>query len=252
MSEVTSPIHSGFTAAEKRTSAGSVIHSLQFDKQDAYDPLIRFEEFFFESGDGYPSRFITQLEEFVYMIYGEIHHADDLGNSKSIRSGEALRIISGKGVHVSEKAQGNGISHGIRLWVNTCREDRNKLADFSVARQEEIPVTENDNLVIKTVAGDDSPLKVCGEIIIKDILLSSGSSIRLECNPNHLLFLYNLSGNNGEVEINKELLAPGKAVMLNQKDHLMIHALEMPARFIFVSAAPVGEPNSSEELVTWY
>lgn len=238
-------------ASERKTAAGSTIRTLLKQQHDPVDPFLVFEEFFFEPGDGFDSRFYTQLEEFIYIIHGEVHHSDDLGNSKTLSTGDAQRIISGKGVHVSEKA-GNGLNHGIRIWLNTCKSDREMIPDFSVLKSYDIPRIENKNIIIKTIAGDDSPLKVCGKVCFRDILLGGRAGTTLSIDPGSTSFLYNLSGDNGIVITGDEIIEPGTGYLFNNRRELSIRTMEMPSRMILMTAEPVNEPISISDSISWF
>lgn len=245
-------LRSFITSSEKKTSAGSIVHTLLNPGTDSPDPIILFEEFFFQEKDGYPSRLFNQFEEFIYMFYGELHHTDDLGNSKTIHKGDALRVISGTGIHVTDTVVQPGINHGIRIWVNTCIKDRALLPDFTCATSPEFPKAENNSMIIRTIAGEDSPLKVCGEVVIKDILLAAGSATILSCKEAYTSMIYILSGDNGSVTIGKDSIEPGSGLVFNSENEIGITAGIKPSRFIFISAEPVNEPYSPEDLVSWF
>lgn len=232
----------------KASSHGSFMNILiPSTEMASFDPVIRFDEFFLEVPDQFPTRHYKGFEGMIYLVSGQLKHTDDLGNEHILRTGDVQKFEAGKGIHVTEKAAERGINQGIYLWLNLPAAKKDKIADFHSSASKDLPYTENDQVYIKTVAGENSPFSLSSGSILKDILLNSRSIFDMPVKKEHSGIVYVLSGINGPINVEDTVVNPGEAIFFNGKETLNISTKQRASRFLVFTAAPLGQPINMED-----
>ncbi|MET0132271.1 MAG: pirin family protein, partial [Kibdelosporangium sp.] len=59
----------------------------------------------------------TGLQTVTWPLSGEIRHRDSIGSDVVLKAGQLNLMTSGRGISHSEFSLGDGVQHGLQLWV---------------------------------------------------------------------------------------------------------------------------------------
>jgi redox-sensitive bicupin YhaK (pirin superfamily) len=191
------------------------------------DPFVLLDDFDVREPAGFPEHPHRGFEAFTYMIAGEFHHADDLGNESSIATGGTQRFTSGRGARHSEMPGAGPSNRGLQLWVN-----------LEASRKQMAPeVHEHDGLRVRTIAGPGSPVRLHTELDYLDVELLAARGWEREVTVGHNALVYVLDG---ELELLGEQVGRGSAVLLAPGAVTVRGAAG--ARFAWLTGRPHGQP----------
>lgn len=215
----------------------------------AYDPIILMDEYFIAP----PSEFVTRenrkIEVVNYLYDGGIDHKNQINTQyTTILEGEVLRYTSGNGFIHSERPVGRGVNHGVQLWFALPEDVRDIDPGYQVCHEKDFHIDENKFRYIKTIAGENSPLKLNNDVEIKDVLLYEKSKIQFEIKDGHHGFIYVISGINGELITSDSKIRSSEALYFENVKTIEVENRNWATRFLFVSVKPLKEklPTVSE------
>jgi quercetin 2,3-dioxygenase len=233
-----------------------------------YDPfLVLVEDWMHEPG-GFPDHPHRGIETVTLVLDGELHHADNRGNSGVLTEDDVQWMTAGKGIIHAELPNEDKASHTLQLWLNLPAAA--KMVDSAyqdLLADRALRVDEggaNIRLLSGTVEGIAAPAQTQTPVQYLDLRLNAGAQIDLPVPASHNGFMLVLEG---EVKVGAERVAgsPGQVLWLDypfaprgdaRLDSLRIEA-EVPARVLAVSGEPIGERvvaygpfvmNSEEEI----
>ncbi len=207
------------------------------------DPFVLLDEFTVVPPAAFPEHPHGGFEAVTYMLEGAFRHRDDLGNDETVSSGGAQRFTAGRRIVHAELPGGEGTSHGLQLWVNLPRDLKQLEPDYQAVPAEDIPESEIDGVIVRTVVGDGSPVQLHTRVRYTDVELRPQSDtatlqyegqIPLEWNG----LIYVLEG---RIELPGKALARGRAILFEGGGRLQITAQDT-ARFVVIAGVPHGEP----------
>jgi len=128
------------------------------------------------------------LSTVTYLFEGEIMHRDSLGTVQAIRPGDVNWMVAGNGIVHSERTRlelrraGHAL-HGIQAWVALPKAKEACKPTFAHTPAAKLPMVNRGDVNIRMIAGAGfglkSPVKVQGEMIYADALMTPGSSFEL-------------------------------------------------------------------------
>jgi quercetin 2,3-dioxygenase len=206
------------------------------------DPFVMLDEFFVRMPASFPAHPHRGFEIITYIVEGGFRHNDNLGNDRSISAGGLQRITTGSGIVHSEMPTAPGLNHGLQLWINLPQRLKGIAPEYQEVVASEIPEMAEDGVLIRTIAGGNSPVRLQTDVYYLDVTLDPGRARNLEVPSEYSGFLYifrgrgrfganDLEGGQGEVLI----LGDGADVSATSSD-------EGPLRFALISGRPHGEP----------
>jgi quercetin 2,3-dioxygenase len=74
-------------------------------------------------------------------------------------------MTAGRGIVHSEMPNGDGINHGLQLWVNLARKDKMVEPAYQELLSMDIPTVTRDGITVRVIAGESLGAKVCNESI---------------------------------------------------------------------------------------
>ena len=230
--------------------------SIATPRLDHLDPFFLFDHFGSENADdyiaGFPMHPHRGIETITYMLDGSVAHRDSLGNSGVIGAGDVQWMTAGSGIlHEEMPKVGPRRLDGFQVWVNLpakLKMTKPRYQDVPAGRIPE--VVRADDARIRVVAGDvDGTAGAVREIFAGptylDVSLPAGTSFEQPVPRGHTALLYVFQG---EVAVGGAAAARGKIVpavrlaILKDGDVVRAHADSGPARFLLLSAQPLGEP----------
>ena len=239
------------------------------------DPFLLMDDFHSDNPQdyirGFPWHPHRGIETITYMLHGEVEHGDSMGNSGVIRSGDVQWMTAGSGIiHQEMPKEGkDGLMWGFQLWANLPASQKMIDPRYREVKSEQIPQTAVEGgarvkVIAGRVNGTQGPVK---DIVINpeylDITIPAGTSISHPVQPDHTVLAYVVEGaayfdesrdsfsydvvSSSYFDFDGEcLIGPGNLVLYDSGDLAVIATAEKPARLLFISGKPLGEP------VAWY
>jgi len=227
----------------KSEGAGAKVRRLfPSSELEHYDPFVLLDEFFVDPQAGFPTHRHAGFEAVTYMIEGGFRHKDNMGNDSSIKKGGVQRFTAGKGIEHSEMPVGEEKSHGFQLWVNLPKRLKKTEPSYQKVSNEEIPVKREGKSKIKTIIGEDSPVKTKTPVLYQDLILEEACFTSVEFPEKYRGFLYVYDG---EISLDsmgddKEKISRNQAYFPDEKSRFSIRCNER-SKFIVISGRPLEE-----------
>jgi len=229
--------------------------SIATERLDYLDPFLLFDHFGSENPDDYLAGFPLHphrgIETVTYMLDGSVAHRDSLGNQGVIGAGDVQWMTAGSGIlHEEMPKAGPRRLDGFQIWVNLparLKMTRPRYQDVPAAR---IPVLERpDGSRVRVVAGavdglEGAVKEIAAEPEYLDVALPPGGTFEQPVPRGHTALLYVFRG---EVAVGPPGKGRGKVAatrlaILGDGDVVRATAGAGPARFLLLSAKPLGEP----------
>lgn len=242
------PVIEGAGVRLKRSLGGEQLNYL--------DPFLLFDHFGSPHAEDYQAGFPMHphrgIETVTYMLTGEVHHRDTLGNAGSIGAGDVQWMTAGGGILHEEMPQvrpeGNG---GFQLWVNLPAKLKMTQPRYQDIPSQTIPeVTTEDGATIRVIAGNVAGTEgavtgIAAKPTYLDVRIPAGSSFTHAVPQGHTAFAYIFEGKAAFVEDEKgaqQWIASTKLVVWEDGDLVKIVTGEEAVRLLFIFARPLGEP----------
>ena len=214
------------------------------------DPFLLLDHF--DSTDpedyvaGFPMHPHRGIETVTYMLSGEIHHRDSLGNEGSITNGDLQWMTSGSGIlHEEMPDSGSGRMAGFQLWVNLPAKLKMTKPRYQDIRASGIPeVKRDDGVLLRVVAGNADNVTgpvtgIAADPTYLDIALPPNTASSFPVPRGHTAFSYVFEGD-GDFE-GHSAAAP-TLIVWGDGDLVQVRSKESGVRFLLVSAKPLHEP----------
>ena len=217
-----------------------------------YDPfLVLVEDWMHEPG-GFPDHPHRGIETVTLVLDGELHHADNRGNSGVLVEDDVQWMTAGRGIIHAELPNEDKSSHTLQLWLNLPAAAKmvesayqDLLADRAL-RVDDAGAT--IRLLSGTVEGIVAPAQTQTPVQYLDLRLNAGASVDLPVPASHNGFVLVLEG---DVRVGAER-APGSAGQVLWLDYplaprgeIRAEALRLdadrPARVLVVTGEPIRE-----------
>lgn len=226
-------------AAKQSEGAGARVRRLfPTQRLKHVDPFVLLDEFTVTPPAAFPDHPHGGFEAVTYMLEGAFRHRDNIGNDEVVSAGGAQRFTAGKRIVHAELPAGEGTSHGIQLWVNLPGKLKEIDPDYQLVPPEQIPETDKDGTLVRTVLGDGSPVALHTEVRLLDVTVTNGASFHEEVRENWNGLVYVLQG---EVSLKNTVIGRGEAVVFSGGGDARVMADEA-ARFLLLAGKPHGEP----------
>ncbi|MGH9573919.1 MAG: pirin family protein [Candidatus Acidiferrales bacterium] len=262
----------------KPTLEGAGVHlrrAFGFGNTTEFDPFLLLDDFRNDVPEDYVAGFPWHphrgIETITYVLAGTVDHADSLGNSGAIGSGDVQWMTAGSGIIHQEMPKGDhaGRMHGFQLWGNLPSSLKMTKPRYQEVKSGEIPdVTDDDGTHVRVVCGEfwgkKGPVEgVAADPIYLDISVPPGRRKSLPVEVVRHAFAYVFGGNGKFCNASEPLAVPTEAVgwlettppshaddraliLFDRGDEIEIQAGEDGIRFLLVSGKPLEEP------VAWY
>lgn len=197
------------------------------------------DEFFVEPPAGFPSHPHGGFTAITYMLEGGFHHVDDLGNDSIVLAGGLQKFTAGRGITHSELPGTSGMNRGLQPWIRLPTKLRDTEPDYQQLESSAIPEKKLDNIRIREIVGERSPLKLHTKITYLDVTTTeTGGKIVHDVDPEANVFSYVLEGS---LTIAGTSVNRGEAALLTMGRKVEV-AAEKKARFVLIGGKPHGEP----------
>lgn len=213
-----------------------------------FDPFLMLDSFDSRNPADYLAGFPTHphrgIETITYLISGEIAHEDSLGNRDTIRAGEAQWMTAGSGILHQEMPQHSERMLGFQLWLNLPRAEKMAEPAYLSIGPEQIGLERREGAEIRVLSGRfggaEGVMPHHIPASIYDISLRPGVSLEIPVDPEETAFLFLIEG---EALVEGRRIGEKTAALLEKGEAVAVAAPEeKPARVIFYSGRPLGEP----------
>jgi redox-sensitive bicupin YhaK (pirin superfamily) len=199
---------------------------------------------------GFPMHPHRGIETVTYILRGEVLHRDSVGNAGSIGAGDLQWMSAGGGIMHEEMPQvrPEGID-GFQLWVNLPARLKMTRPRYQGISAGEIPETEAEGGArVKVVAGSvgsvRGPVKdIAADPVYLDVYLPADAYFSCAVPTGHNAFAYVFEGT-ADFGGNSQATSVGhtRLAIFADGDHVKAVTRHDSARFLLVSARPLGEP----------
>jgi quercetin 2,3-dioxygenase len=230
--------------------------SIATRRLDYLDPFLLLDHF--ESSNprdyeaGFPLHPHRGIETVTYVLRGEVHHKDTLGNSGSIGAGDVQWMTAGRGIMHEEMPQvrPEGIA-GFQLWVNLPAKLKMTKPRYQDIRSAEIPeITKEDGAKIRVITGTVDEVRgpvtgIAANPIYLDVSVPAHASFIHPIHQGHTAFAYVFEGEAkfaGDEKEDGPTVSHSRLVVLGDGDYVKVITGESPVRFLLISGKPLREP----------
>ena len=186
------------------------------------------------------------LQTVSWLLEGTIEHRDSLGSHQLVQPGELNLMTAGRGIaHSEESPQARPPRlHGAQLWVALPEQARHveprfeHVVDLPRLRLGDVTAT----VLVGEVGGEASPAQVHSPLVGVDLDVVGAAEVPLQSSFEHAVVV-----TRGEVEVDGELLRPGRLLYLGAgRDRLQVGSTS-GGRCLLLG----GEPFHEEILMWW-
>ena len=230
--------------------------SIATRRLDYLDPFLLLDHFASSNPRDYQAGFPLHphrgIETVTYVLRGEVHHKDTLGNSGSIGAGDVQWMTAGRGIMHEEMPQvrPEGIA-GFQLWVNLPAKLKMTKPRYQDIRSTEIPEIKKDNgarirVITGTVDGVSGPVTgIAANPTYLDVFVPAHTTLIQPIHRGNTAFAYVFEGEAkfaGDDQKDGTIISHPRLVVLGDGDYVKVVTSEQPARFLLVSGKPLHEP----------
>jgi len=222
---------------------------------DYLDPFLLLDHFASTNPRDYEAGFPLHphrgIETVTYVLRGEVHHKDTLGNSGSIGAGDVQWMTAGRGIMHEEMPQvrPEGIA-GFQLWVNLPAKLKMTKPRYQDIRSGQIPEIKNRDgarirVITGTVEGISGPVtEIAANPIYLDVFVPAHVTFTQPIERGHTAFAYLFEGEArfGSRDRADGTISSPRLVVLGDGDEVKVITGETPVRFLLVSGKPLREP----------
>lgn len=230
----------GMGAKVRRSIGSSQLRNL--------DPFLLLDEFKVKKPAGFPDHPHRGFETVTYMLDGSFRHEDFCGHKGIINPGDLQWMTAGRGILHCEMPEGEGLAHGLQLWVNLAKKNKMTEPAYQELLDKDIPRTTKDGVTVKAIAGESlgikSPVYTRTPTMYLDFKLAKGATLNQTVPEGWNGFVYVLSGSAlfGPKDKAKKgpahhtlVLGPGNILEVNNNSDEMCH-------FVLIAGQPHNEP----------
>jgi hypothetical protein len=190
------------------------------------------------------------LATITYLFEGSILHRDSLGTLQEILPGEVNWMTAGTGIVHSEREtedvrHSEHYLHGVQTWVALPEKDAEIEPAFYHFKGRELPHIQNDDHLIRIIAGSawdrTSPVTIHSKLFLADVIARQSSTLELPGgNAERAIFVVE-----GSVETAESRLRKGTfAVLEPEESELFVSRF---SRLMIMG----GEPFEKQPLINW-
>ncbi len=202
------------------------------------DPFVLLDEFFIGPAGGFPDHPHRGFEAITYLFAGAVRHRDNLGTDAVIHAGSVLVFNAGRGIIHSEEPAGDTTAHGIQLWVNLAKMQKDLPATVQQVSPDQLPSQKLPYGEVCTIIGPGSPIHLHTPTTYQDVQLLHEGEFHATVPDHHVGLIYAVSGH---PEVLGEELSAGEALVLAAGSVVTVYAAKA-CRFLYIDGLPHGEP----------
>lgn len=214
--------------------------------RDHFDPFVLLDDFSVGAG-GVPEHEHRGFEIITYMVEGALEHTDSTGVSKIAQPGGAMRMRTASGMRHAEYPGTDEPAHGLQLWINLPRDDKQLDPDYRDAERDQLPVDSRDGTEVTTIVGEGSPLDIRADVRYEVVEAEAGTTYEWNVEDGWSALLYVVKGAvtipTGTIEQKEFAARDGRNRESTGSDTIPVEVTET-ATFAVIAGRPLDEPIS--------
>lgn len=201
-----------------------------------------------QEGMGVPPHPHIGLQTVSWLLDGEVHHRDSLGNDQLIGPGELGLMTAGRGIAHAEHSPmpHPALLHGVQLWVALPEAARTTAPGWE--HHSQLPIVTDSGMTATVIrgelAGANAPGRSYSPIVGADVALAGPGNALLPLEPD---FEYAVLTMSGALDVDGVTLTPGAMLYLGCGRRDLRLSSEVGARVLLLG----GEPFA-EQIVMWW
>jgi quercetin 2,3-dioxygenase len=235
-----------------------------------FDPfLVLMEDWMHEPG-GFPDHPHRGIETVTFVLDGELHHADNRGNSGVLGADDVQWMTAGRGIIHAEVPNQDRSSHTLQLWLNLPSSKKMVESDYQDLLAASAVSLQDARAAIRVISGElegvAAPTRVHTPVQYLDVRVEAGGRAEVPVPSSHNAFVLVLEGS---LRVGSELVpaVAGQVVWLDfptlgarGASALQLQS-DAPSRALLVSGEPIREPviaygpfvmNTEQEIIQAY
>ncbi|WP_067931697.1 pirin family protein [Alicyclobacillus kakegawensis] len=205
------------------------------------DPFVLLDEFVLTQA-GFAWHPHLGFEKVTYLLEGALVQRDSLGREVQLTAGGAHHLLAGCGVEHAEERVPGRIAHGVQVWVNLPRDDKEApAASRAVAA---VPSRTVAGACVRSLVGPGGAFRFHARVAVYDVCCPGAGVFRWpnEVSPDGVVVLYPLFGRGCTPA--GAALASGAAYVLSPG--ILPIGITHPGswRFLLLVGCPLGQPVS--------
>jgi redox-sensitive bicupin YhaK (pirin superfamily) len=235
-----------------------------------FDPFLVLMEDWMREPGGFPDHPHRGIETVTFVLDGELHHADNRGNSGVLGADDVQWMTAGRGIIHAELPNRDRSSHTLQLWLNLPSSKKMVESNYQDLLATNAISVEDARAAIRVISGEvegvSAPTRLHTPVQYLDVRVEAGGRAQLPVPSAHNAFVLVLDGS---PRLGPERV-PAVAGQVAWLDFPSVGArgassLELrsdtPARVLVVSGEPLREPvvaygpfvmNTEEEILQAY
>ncbi len=217
-----------------------------------FDPFLLFDDFSNTDADayklGFPQHPHRGIETVTYILKGEVHHKDSMGNAGSISTGDIQWMTAGSGIIHEEMpmVHEEGIQ-GFQLWVNLPQKDKMMSPRYQDIKGTEIPVVSEEKVEVRVIAGTYKETKgPVQDLMVAptyfDVTLGAYTPFFYRTNRDDTFFVYVFEGRLAIRDDRTESwIGEGDIGLLTNDFEFVCNGGKDGARFLLIGGTPLNE-----------
>jgi redox-sensitive bicupin YhaK (pirin superfamily) len=235
-----------------------------------FDPFLVLMEDWMREPGGFPDHPHRGIETVTFVLDGELHHADNRGNSGVLGADDVQWMTAGRGIIHAELPNQDRSSHTLQLWLNLPSAKKMVESDYQDLLAGDAVVADDDRARIRLVSGSVegviAPARTHTPVQYLDVHVDAGGRLDVPLPAAHNGFVVVLDGS---VRIGADLVtakAPQVAWLdFPERNATGTSALPVeaavPSRVLVISGEPIREPvvaygpfvmNTEDEIIQAY
>ncbi|MDR0932848.1 MAG: pirin family protein [Victivallales bacterium] len=233
------------------------------DNVEDFDPFLMLDAFDSTNPEDYIAGFPWHphrgIETVTYLIEGNIEHGDSIGNKGRITDGCCQWMTAGGGIMHQEMPKSSKHMLGAQLWINLPQKDKMTAPAYNDIQAKDVIKIKEDGVKVAVVSGEYAGKKAAmqGNFVkttYLDVTIEPGRTWSVKTPEENTVFAYIVLGS---LEIDAKRYDNKRAILFDHGDTLSVTAGADGARFLLLSAKPLGESiawagpivmNTNEEL----
>ena len=238
------------TVRGRATVDGAGVHLVRVlgnETVEDFDPFLMLDSFDSTNPPDYTKGFPTHphrgIETITYIIEGEMHHQDSLGNKGSIKSGESQWMTAGSGIMHQEMPQPAKRMLVVQIWLNLPKKDKMANPVYFDIKKSMIPVVEEGPVTVRVISGNYNGAAGVTPAFVKaalyDVTVAAGAEAQIPTKPEDNVFVFLVDG---DAVIGGKRIPAKTAVLFGPGDSIKVAApADAPSRLIFFQGPKLGE-----------
>lgn len=214
-----------------------------------FDPFLVLMEDWMREPGGFPDHPHRGIETVTFVLDGELHHADNRGNSGVLTADDVQWMTAGRGIIHAELPNEDHSSHTLQLWLNLPSASKMVESAYQDLLASSSTALEDDRARIRLISGAIEGVQASTvnqtPVQYLDVRLEGRTVVPIPASHKHFVLVLE-----GDVNIGADAAAagPGQVAWLDfpregaSGDSTLELRADAPARVLVVSGEPIREP----------